>query len=233
MKPWGGSCSEPEHQLIHIPLLGVISLPDGQHHPCSLGQLFLCPEAWLPSLTQVPSQHPEGLKSLPSCPQERPKPPRKPLPALKSKEVGAPSTALVLGWSWGWCLESKAVQAHLQGVHFTFASCPSAQPCGVVAGAASPSPPVPPTKPPTLLSQPCTSLVLPQVSCAQCPPTPSVTSVPYPQGPHAPPPNIPFVVAAGHPPQSGPEADSSQKVIWDMSVTAAEEVWVLALWQDG
>lgn len=192
MKPWGGSCSEPECQLIHIPLLGVMSLPDGQHHSRSLGQLFLCPEVWLPSLTQVPSQHPEGLKSLPSCPQERPKPPRKPLPALKRKEVGAPSTALVLGWSWGWCLESKAVQAHLQGVHFTFASCPSAQPCGVVAGAASPSPPVPPTKPPTLLSQPCTSLVLPQVSCAQCPSTPSVTSVPYqqqeaPRGPHAPP----------------------------------------------
>ncbi|XP_035185847.1 disintegrin and metalloproteinase domain-containing protein 8 isoform X4 [Oxyura jamaicensis] len=87
---------------------------------------------------QVPSRHPEGLKSLLSCPQERPKPPRKPLPALKSKEL-----------------------------------------CGVVAGAPSPSPPVPPTKPLTLSSQPCTSLVLPQVSCAQCPPIPSVTSVPY------------------------------------------------------
>ncbi|NWZ22151.1 ADAM8 protein, partial [Asarcornis scutulata] len=37
---------------------------------------------------EVPSQHP-GLKSLPSCPQQRPKPPRKPLPALKSKEVAA------------------------------------------------------------------------------------------------------------------------------------------------
>ncbi|NXI69927.1 ADAM8 protein, partial [Anseranas semipalmata] len=38
---------------------------------------------------QVTSQHPdEGLKSFLSCPQEKPKPPRKPLPALKNKEVG-------------------------------------------------------------------------------------------------------------------------------------------------
>lgn len=197
MKPWGGSCSEPGLRLIHIPLLGVMSLPGGQHHPRSPGQLFLCPEVWLLSLTQVPSQHPEGLKSLLSCPQERPKPPRKPLPALKRKEVGAPSTALVLGWSWGWCLGSRAAQARLQGVHLTFASCTSAQPCSVVAGAPSPSPPVPPAKPPTLSSQPCTSLVLPQVSCAQCPPIPSVTSVPYqqqeaPRGPCQPPPPTPI-----------------------------------------
>uniref|UniRef100_A0A8C2YCC2 ADAM metallopeptidase domain 8 n=1 Tax=Coturnix japonica TaxID=93934 RepID=A0A8C2YCC2_COTJA len=115
-----------------------------------------------------------------SGPQEKPKPPTKPLPALKTKQVAA-TCPKVLVVSCGWCR---------MGSHLTsLTPCHPSQPCNMAAG--EPLPPAPPAKPLALSYQPRAIPALPQVSCTLCPfhflpgklvPTNTPSFLPYQQG---------------------------------------------------
>uniref|UniRef100_A0A8C9EY46 ADAM metallopeptidase domain 8 n=1 Tax=Pavo cristatus TaxID=9049 RepID=A0A8C9EY46_PAVCR len=142
------------------PRVGV-RFPGGHGVLPSGAGLFLCPKARPLSHAQVPPWYvDEGLEPFLSGPQEKLKPPTKPLPALKTKQVAATCPkVLVLGASCGWC--------HM-GSHLTsLTPCHPYQPCNMAAG--EPPPPTPPAKPLALSFQPCAILAPPQVSCTSCP----------------------------------------------------------------